>query len=187
MKVKRFKNLWTMGLILSAVILGAIYLLKIFVPEFVIEVAHIESIVNIGHYIDTNKWAWYLVSSILSFFTYYLICCGCCEKKFLNNKETLIVVATVIIMYAIKEFLPSQYTACNFISMILLPLLMKGNFKNTVITFSALNLLQTITLEIRGLSLLIIDFNYATLIILMIDYYILQVLLYFTFNFEKEN
>lgn len=186
MKVKRFENLWLMGLILSAVMLGAIYILKIFLPHFVIEVAHVESIVQLGRYIDTHQWAYYVASSVLSFFTYYLICGACCEKKFLNKKETLMVIATVICMYVIKEFLPELYTTVNYISMILLPFLMMGKFKNTVIVFSCLNLLQAITLEIRGLSLMIIDFNYATLLILLIDVYILQTLLYFAFNYKKE-
>ena len=71
MKIKRFDNLWLMGLILCAVILVAVYVLKIFFPHFVIEVAQIESVTVVGHYIDTHKWAWYLASFVLSFFVYY--------------------------------------------------------------------------------------------------------------------
>ena len=108
MKIKRFKNLWLMGLIMSGAILGAIYLLKIFMPQFVINVAHIDSIVNIGHYIDTHKWAWYLASFILSFITYYLVCCASCKVKKLNVKQILIVVVAVLLLFIVKEFCKFQ-------------------------------------------------------------------------------
>lgn len=187
MKIKRFNNLWFMGLLLSAVILGAIYFLKIFMPQFVIEVAHIESIVRIGHYIDTHKWAWYAASFILSFITYYLVCCASCKVKKLNAKQILIVVASVLLLFLVKEFLPNQYTSLNISSMVLLPLIMKGDFKATVVVFVLTNFLQTMTLEIRNLALMISDFNFATLIILSIDYYVLATLLYFYFNFKEEH
>lgn len=186
MKIKRFNNLWTMGLVLSASILGLVYLLKIFCPEFVIQVAHTESIVTIGRYIDTHKWAWYLVSIILSFAVLYLHCCACCKKKKLSYNELLIIAIALTIMFISKEFLPNQYTIINLSSNIVLPYLMKADFKATTVCFVAINLLQTLTLEIRDLSAMIIDFNFATFLILMIDIYIVQVLLYFLFNYEKE-
>lgn len=186
MKIKRFKNLWHMGLILSATILGVIYLLKLFFPSFVIEVAQIDSIVQIGQYIDSHKWAWYLATTIISFASYYLICCACCQKKSLNNKEMLYVLITIMALFVIREFLPNQYTSANISSMILLPFIMKGNFKATTAVFVSTNFVQTMTLEIRNISLMVSDFNFATLTILMIDYYILEVLFYFLFNHNKE-
>ena len=116
MKVKRFNNLWAMGLILFGAILVAFYVLKIFFPEFVIEVAQIEFITTIGHYIDNNKWASYFAGTIISMATYYLLCCACCRKKTLNWKEILIIFATNVILYLIKEFLPKQYTIANLAS-----------------------------------------------------------------------
>lgn len=186
MKIKRFNNLWFMGLLLSAVILGAIYFLKIFMPQFVIEVAHIESIVRIGHYIDTHKWAWYVATSIFSFVNYYLICCACCKKKRLFAREMLLIVATILILFAAREFLPSQYTVLNMSSMVLLPFIMKGHFEPTVLIFVSTNFLQTITLQIRNLSEMITNYNYGTMMILTIDFYIVSVLWYFYYNFKKE-
>lgn len=185
MKIKRFNNLWSMGLILSAVILGAIYILKIFMPQLVIEIAHIDSIVRIGHYIDSHKWVWYLSSILLSYISYYFICCGCCKKKKLTRSEILLVLATIVILLIVKELLPNQYTSCNISSMILLPYIMKADFKATTISFISISFLQTITLEIRNLQFRIIDFNFATLLILMIDIYIFEFLLYSLFNFKE--
>lgn len=189
MKIKRFDNLWLMGLILSASILGVVYLLKLIVPQFVVEVAQIDSIVSIGRYIDTHKWAWYLASFVVSFITYYLTCCACCKKTKLNYKEIIMVIVTILVLFAIREFLPTQYTSANISSIVLLPFLMKADFKATVILFVSTNFLQTITLDIRGLALIVTDYNFATSLILTIDYYILLSLLYFYFNFKinKEN
>jgi hypothetical protein len=186
MKIKRFENLWLMGLILSAVILGVIYILKIFAPNFVIEVAQIDSITRIGHYIDTHKWAWYLASFCLSFISYYLMCGACCKKKTLNNKEILIIISIILFLYFSKEFLPKQYTNLNICFMVVTPCILKADFKATTVHFLSSNLLQTVTLEIRGLQLMISNFNYATLIILMIDGYILELLLYFMYNYKTE-
>jgi hypothetical protein len=185
MKIKRFKNLWLMGLILSASILSVIYILKIFFPQFVIEVAQIDSITRIGHYIDTHKWAWHIFTAILSFANYYLICCASSNRYTLKNKEYLYIIATILSLSLIKEFLPAQYTACNIISLLLLPYLCKGNFKSTLCIFISTNLLQTITLEIRGLISMATNLNYATIIILTIDVYILSALWYFYYNYRK--
>lgn len=187
MKVKRFNNLWTMGLILCAGLLLVIYIAKLFFPHFVIEISHTESILKIGHYIDNHKWAWYLASSIVSYFVYYFICCASCKKKSLNLKENLIILTTIIVIYFIKELMPQYYTTINYITMILLPCIMKAKLLPTTIVFTSLNILQLFTLEIRGLALMVTDFNFATSLILLIDVYILQLLLYLTFNYKGEN
>lgn len=187
MKIKRFNNLWLMGLILSASILGVIYLFKLCFPEFVIEIAQIDSITRIGHYIDTHKWAWYLASSILSFIIYYFLCCASSGRKNLTINETIVVTLIYCFGYVIREFSNEYYTTYNFISMIICPCICKGKMFNTTICVSALMILQSITLSIRNLVTMISDLNFATLIILMIDYYILAFLLYQFFNFKKEN
>ena len=60
MKVKRFENLWTMGLIIFGCLLAILYLLKLIVPEFVVGVAEIPQIVEFGNYVDSHDWAYYL-------------------------------------------------------------------------------------------------------------------------------
>lgn len=186
MKIKRFDNLWAMGLILCAVILVAIYVLKIFFPEFVIEIAKIESITKVGHYIDSNMWAWYLTNALLGFITYYLLVCAVCRKKYLNYKEISIICCAIIILELSKMYLPKQYTALNLSFLLLIPLIVKGDLKIATIWFVFTSIVQTFTLEIRNISLMVSDFNSATAIILTIDVYIIEVLLYLAFNFKKE-
>jgi hypothetical protein len=90
-------------------------------------------------------------------------------------------------MFLVKEFMPQYYTTLNYITMILLPCIMKAKLLPTTIVFTSLNLLQLFTLEIRGLMLMITDFNFATALVLLIDAYILQILLYLALNYKKEN
>lgn len=186
MKIKRFDNLWLMGLVLSAIILIGIYFMKFCYPTFVIEVAQIDSITRIGHYIDTHKWAWYLASGIIGFANYYFICCASCKKKTLDKKELLVIIITILVLFIIKEFAPMQYMSANISTMILLPCIMKADFKATTIVFVSTNFLQTITGEIRNIKAMITDFNFATSLILTIDLYILLSLLYCYFNYKKE-
>lgn len=185
MKIKRFENIWIMGLILSGAILLFLSILKLIFPSFVIETAQNEQICKIGRYIDTHKWAWYLASSILSFTLYYLSCCACCRKKRLSTKEMLIICAAILFGYAIKEILPQYYVAINNILMILLPCIMKAELFPTTVVYSSVNLLQVFTLEVRNIKSMIADYNFATLLILMIDVYIFEALLYFAFNYRK--
>ncbi len=185
MKIKRFNNLWTMGLILCGVILGIIYFFKLFFPQTVIEIAQIDSITKIGHYIDNHKWAWYLATTILSFCSYFLTCCASCKKYYLDLKEIIIILISILILFFVKEFVPSQYTSLNISITVLLPFIMGADFKATVVMFVSTNFLQTMTLQVRNLSLMISDYNFATLTILMLDYYIFMILLYLFFNYKK--
>ena len=94
----------------------------------------------------------------------------------------------MLVGFLSREFMPTYYTALNYICLVFIPFLMKGYLKNTAICFAAINILQVLTLEIRGLGLMIADYNTATMLILMIDYYILEVLLFMAFNYKtKEN
>ena len=54
MKIKRFDNIWIMGLILSGTILVMLYVVKLLFPSFIIETAQNEKICLIGNYIDRN-------------------------------------------------------------------------------------------------------------------------------------
>lgn len=174
-----------MGLILAGSFLLIVYFAKIFFPSIVVEIAQLDCICKIGCFLDSNLWASLIVSSLLSFFIYYFYCCACCRKRRLNKKEVAIIVLTIVLLLAVKSLLPKQYTAINISTMVLLPLLFKGDFHATTVCFVSTNLLQSITAEIRNFGTMIIDYNYASLIVLMVDYYIFIWLLYCLFNYKK--
>lgn len=186
MKIKRFDNIWIMGLILSGTILVVLYVVKLLFPSFIIETAQNEKICLIGNYIDTHEWAWFLSSTVLSFVSYYFLCCACCRKTKLSLIELGIILVVIIIGHLTRKFLNSSYyTAINYISMIVLPCIMKAELKPTAIVFSSVNIVQVLTLEIRNIKAMVASFNFATLLILMIDVYMFEALLYFAFTYKK--
>lgn len=197
MKVKRFKNLWLMGLIIMCSILIILYLIKLIFPEFVIEIAQVPSIIEFGLYIDSHWWAYYLFSFVVSFISGYLYCCACCRKNRLTSVDLVILLIEVIFLFIVQKFLPNYYLGINLICMLLMPTIMcKINRKDdirylysTTICLTIHSLAQIISLAIRDIGLMIVYPNTVTTTLLLIDVYIWQFLLYNYFNYKevKEN
>lgn len=194
MKVKRFKNLWAMGLILFGAILIAFYVAKIFFPEFIVGVAEIPAIVNFGKYVDTHKWAGLLYHFVISYIGGYLYYAACYRKYKLNIKENLFVIIFVILNIATQYLLPKIYTPFLYSAMILQPLIVlyleNKITKNTFISVCACFVIdimaQALSLQIRDIIMLTSQLNTATMTILLIDAYIWKALLYLYFNYRKE-
>lgn len=195
MKIKRFNNIWTMGLIIFVAILIGVYAIKIVNPEFIVGVAETKSIVKLGTYIDTHKWAYYLATILLSFVVEYLYCCACCRKRKLNWKDLIVVFCSIGISLVVQKYIPQMFSVIDVCLLIAMPLVINLINKNTNykmiyslgITFLINNLSQLISLQIRDIGLMIAQYNFASLIILVIDAYIWLFILYFYFNFNKEN
>lgn len=190
MKVKRFKNLWTMGLILCGAILVLFYIAKIFFPQFIVGVAEIPSIVALGEYVDTHKWAYIIFNMGVNYIGSYILFCACCRKKYLNWKDNLILLSFVVSARLVSEFLPNHYSSYNYVALVGFPFLMclvdknltKGTFISTVACFCVDILSQVMSVEIRNLFLLSTHINVATMTILLIDTWIWRILLYLFFN-----
>lgn len=190
MKIKRFNNIWFMGLIIFGAILGVFYILKIACPEFIVGIAEIPSIVALGKYIDTHTWAYILFYIVTAYLGLYLYCCACCRKKFLDWKENLIMLSFISIMLLLYFFVPTLYTPFNYVSLILLPFLLllknkdltKITFISTAVCFAVDIMAQAFSMEIRNLLMMTMQVNSATLMILLIDTWIWRALLYFYFN-----
>lgn len=193
MKIKKFKNLWTMGIILFSLILITLYLLKLIVPEFVIKIAEIDAVVKFGNYIDSHQWAYYLFNFIVSLFTYYFFCCACCRKHKLRLIDISIISIINIILFIIQRYMSEFYVYFNVISLILCPALIClidkrteiKYFYSTCIVFTIHLIAQIISLSIREISTLISFPNSATFTLLVIDGFIWLVLLYNYYNFKE--
>lgn len=194
MKIKKFKNLWTMGLVIFGAILVSIYALKLIFPTFVVGVAEIPSIVAFGNYVDSHLWAYYLFTFVISFSTGYFYCCACCRKKCLSLKEITILLIEVLLLFIIEKYLPDFYLVSNIVFMLIMPTIMISLNKysdvkylySTITTFSVHSFAQIISMEIRDISTMISYPNNATFTILLIDLYIWMIFLYNYYNF-KEN
>ena len=194
MKIKRFNNLWTMGLIILIGILITIYCVKIINPEFIVGVAETESIVKLGNYIDTHKWAYYLANVLISFIVEYFYCCACCKKRKLGVRDIIIVIISITISLLAQTFIPQFFSVIDICLLIAMPMIINAmdrnydasKFYSFGITFIVHNLAQIVSLQIRDLSLMISQHNFASYIILLIDAYIWLFIMYNLFNFKRE-
>lgn len=183
-----------MGLILFGAILIALYVAKIFFPEFIVGIAEIESVVKFGNYVDTHQWAYYLFNFATSIFTGYFYCCACCRKKGLSFVQFSILAITTIILFIIQKYLPTYYFGLNMVIMVILPTIICRLDKSldikylysTATSFTIYYLAQMLSLEIRNISIMISYPNSATYTILLIDAYIWGVLLYNFYNFKEK-
>jgi hypothetical protein len=194
MKIKRFKNLWLMGIIIIGALLVGFELIKLIKPEFIIEIAEIPSVVKFGNYVQNNLWAYYLFVFTTSFVSYWFLCCACCRKKYLNWKECLIISIIIITLYGIQHHFIIYYSLLNTISLVLVPILLciinKYSDKKYFISIFVVNILhqifQILSLEIKNLVPMVNYPNIISVTILLIDMFIWQILLYNYFNY-KEN
>lgn len=194
MKVKKFKNLWTMGLIICCTILIVFELLKFIFPNLIVGVAEIPSIVEFGNYVDSHLWAYYLFNGLVSFAMAYFYYCACCRKKHLSKVGIIIAIAQILLVFVVQEFIPEYAFSINIITMLICPAIMcfldkRTDIKylySTVTCFSINALAQIFSLHIRDISTLISYPNSATFAILTIDAFIWMVLLYNFYNFKED-
>ena len=194
MRIKKFYNLWTMGLIASGAILVFLYFLKLVFPEYYIGVAQNPNIVKFGELVDGNIWTIYLFNFVTSFVALYFYTCACCRIKKLKATEMAVEAGIIIGSYLVEMFLPEQSLAYNFIGYLIIPLLVACMrklqdpkiFYSTCICFIATTFAQSLSLSIRDISTAISYPNTATYFVLLIDGYIWNILLYNYFNFRRE-
>lgn len=193
MKIKRFENLWTMGLIIFGVLLVAFYLAKIIFPSLVVGVAQTPTIVEIGKIIDSNlalSVSFNLITSLVSLF---LIVCASCQVRTISKKLLYFAFLSILLSHFIQLYdseISFVYNLCLPLFFVLIHTLRANNYDKTLVvstcaTFIINCFAQVVTLEIRGISTLIEYPNTATYSILIIDGYIWQILLYLFFNTKK--
>lgn len=193
MKVKRFNNLWTMGLIIFGALLVGFYVLKIVCPQFIVGVAEIPSIVKFGNFVDSHLWAYYIFNFLVSFATSYFYCCACLKIKFLKINHIFVVCVFIVLLFVFQNIFPEHYLGINVLVLFLMPAVINyldGKSQNNVFYSTCFvsfchNALQIISLEIRDISTMISYPNSATFSILLIDGFIGIFLLYNYFNFKE--
>jgi hypothetical protein len=193
MKVKKFDNIWTMGLILFGAIMLFFFIAKLFFPKWVVCVAETPQIVEFGTFIDSNIWAYHLFNGATSFLLMYFYTCACCRIEKFDILECGILIINIVISIPISIFIPNFAFAYNIMGYIIMPLILTikrklDDFKifySLCISFLSTTICQTFSLEIRGINTIISYPNTATYFILLIDLYICNILLYLYFNFKK--
>lgn len=167
------------------VFLLACYILKIFLPnEFLLIVSN-KNIIKIGNFIDNHKYLKYVLDGLTSFITYYLYLCATCRVLKLSWKRVITVVLCIAITFAVNEFDVTLAMHLNIASMLILPLLFKGNLFTVAIVYSAHGLAQCLSLSIRNYPIYLMV-NSATSTIMILECYFWLLLFYIIFNFKKE-
>ena len=190
MRIRRFKNLWTMGLILICVIYAVYFILKLVNPALIVGVAELPGIVALGNYVDTHPWAYYLFNGTISFITAYIFCCACIRKPKLNFKECTIVLIATILWYVIAQYVPTLATPYNYVAFIAIPALClylrkETDIKylySTAICYGAHMFLQRCLVVIKDITPWITQPNSATFTICLIDGFIWLLGLYLFYN-----
>ena len=175
-------------IILCWVFLGAYAILKL-IPQladkFVIVVNN-EKIVKAGQFIDEREWLGNIIYFFTTLLTYQFYLCACCHKWFLSIKQYLVSLVIIMPTFIANVFIPQVALILNFVAMIVLPYLLKADFRTFVIIFTTHTIGQLVIGYIRSENLMCIDINFLSQAIMMIDAYVWLLLYYLYANLYKE-
>ena len=198
MKIKKFDNIWTMGLILFFALLILFYVAKIIFPQFIVGVAEVPRIVTFGEWVDSHRWSYHLFELVWGILFYPLYICACCRMARLGLKDMGVMVLFLLFLVGISVFFPEYYFGVTTSCLVLCPFviccmngrLCKETFISLVFCFFVDNFSQILSMRIRDLTVMTTAVNTATFAILTIDVVIWRALLYCYFNknkIKKEN
>jgi hypothetical protein len=145
-----------------------------------------ERLIQIGNFIDSHRFIYYIFCGITAFITYYLYCCACCHKKKLCLREIIYILGAIIIVRLVGFYDNNMWSHFSISSFILLPILMKGDFKTTGIVYFIHGISQMLSLSIRDLPMYLSTNNTVTILLLSIDMYFWLLLMFIIFNYKKE-
>lgn len=190
MKVKKFNNIWTMGLIIFGALLVLFYFIKIFFPHLIIGVAETPRIVAFGNFVDSHLWSFIIYNYVISFSHGYIYCCACCRQKYLTKNQTMLFAISTAIFSLLQIANPQISTPYNYVMLVFVPFVLclinkrdlEKCFKSTAICFSLDIMTQALSLCIRNIILLSDRVNSAVITVLLIDVFIWRFLMYFYFN-----
>ena len=173
-------------LALVVIFLVGLYILKIFIPDKFVMVIENERLVEIGNYIDSHKWAYYLFGIVTSFITYWLYFCATIKKWYLNWWQVLVVFAIIGGSIGLSFYNSALSSAFTIVCMVIVPLLFRGDAKYTLIVFATHSAAQNLTLAIRNLPLYIASFNSLVFFLLTLEMYFWLLLFYIYPHIKEE-
>ena len=180
------KKVFISMLILTISFLVSLYVLKIFFPqEFVMSIQN-ERLIEIGTYIDSHQWSYYLFGICTSFLTYWLYLCAVCHKKWLGMKEILAILITIALSIGSQFIDPNFATYMSIFPMIILPCIFRANLRDVTIVYSVHGLAQILSLSIRNLPMYIQYFNSLFFMFMTIEMYFWLLLFYIILNYKKK-
>lgn len=181
------KRVFVSMVVLVVAFLLGMYILKFFFPEQFLFAIENDTIIEVGNYIDSHAWAYYIVGIATSFLTYWLYICAVCAKKALSIKETLCVFAAIGISIGLSFVDEGAVAIFSYISLIALPVLFGGrNIKALAIVFCVHTLAQYLSLQIRDLPLFMEQTNTFIFLLMTAECYLWLILFYTIYNYKSE-
>lgn len=183
------KSVIRTAIVIIVCMLFAEYILKFFVPEEFVLVVSSPNLIKAGTFIDSHRALYYIVSTIFSYITYYLFTCACGHTKYLNWKLSLCILVIIIVGHVIIKFVPTFSTPYLVVSMILTAYLNNSDLKTFLYVFSVHTISQTLSMEIRNISMYIMEYNILTGVLMTLECYLWLLLFYVLYGYnikEKE-
>ena len=181
------KRVFVSMVVLVVAFLLGMYILKFFFPEQFLFAIENDTIIEIGNYIDSHAWAYYIVGIATSFVTYWLYLCAVCGKRKLSIKETAVVLAVIGISIGMSFIDEAAVSVVSYISLIALPVLFGGrNIKALAIVFCVHTLAQYLSLQIRDLPLFMEQTNTFIFLLMTAECYLWLILFYIIYNYKSE-
>lgn len=166
----------------------ALYAILKLVPQladkFVIVVNN-EKIVKAGQFIDEREWLGNIIYFLTTLLTYQFYLCACCHKWFLSIKQYLVSLAIIVPTFIANVFIPQVALILNFVVMVVLPYLLKADFRTFVIIFTTHTIGQLVIGYIRSENLMCVDVNFLSQAIMLMDMYVWLLLYYLYANLYK--
>ena len=173
-------------LALVVIFLVGLYILKIFIPDKFVMVIENEKLVEIGNYIDSHQWAYYLFGIVTSFITYWLYFCATIKKWYLNWWQILVVFAIIGGSIGLDFYNPVFAGVFTIVAMVIVPVIFKADGRYTLVVFGTHYLAQALTLEIRNLPIYLTSVNSMIFTLLTLEVYF-WLLLFYIYPHIKEN
>ena len=179
------KVLWSMIVLLWVFLIG-FSVIKLFFADWFVAVVENERIVQIGNFIDTHLYARLLADVALSVLTLHFYLCACKKVWSLSLRWYITVVIYAATLNVCYLYMPYLAMSLDLIGLVVLPLLMQAERKQTIAVFILHQIAQPLTLIIRSAPLYLVDTNYATQFVLIFDLYVWLTLYYLHSNLYKE-
>ena len=173
-------------LALVVIFLGAVYVLKIFLPEQFVFIIENEQLITIGRYVDSNIWLYNIIAVITSFISYWLYLGAVLKKYVLHWKELIAVAVAIAVTHLLYEFDQGLYSAASIAFMLLIPMIFKAEYKPVAIVFSIHCISQNLSLTIRNIPSLLTNVNFASVFLLTAESYLWLLLFYLYYNYKEE-
>lgn len=180
------KKVFNYIIILLWFILIVFSILKVFFSEWFIAVVENKRIEELGKLIDNNIILKVMFETVLGAFAMHFYLCACKQEWKLAIREYVLIAVYSVVITLMQFWLPQLGIFINFIAPIVMPVILKCKWKQTLVIFVLHHIGQLLTLFIKSKELYLVSTNSATTLILTFDVYIWLCLYYTYSNFYKE-